>query len=92
MIHLQPVDVEGLGLTGYYNIIKKPMDLSTVLVRAPIQQHCSLTSRAIVLQYIFCSVYLLRAVCCTPADRHTVIGLNEMCVMVTHRMYFACWF
>jgi len=32
---LQPVAVELLGLTDYYNIIKRPMDLGTVKVGQP---------------------------------------------------------
>lgn len=32
-IFAEPVDHEGLGLTDYLTIVKKPMDLSTVRVR-----------------------------------------------------------
>lgn len=32
-VFLKPVDVDGLGLHDYYDIIKKPMDLSTMKVK-----------------------------------------------------------
>lgn len=38
---MEPVDVEGLGLTDYYDIIKNPIDLSTIRHKLDAKQYAT---------------------------------------------------
>lgn len=58
-IFLEPVDVEGLGLTDYLEIVKNPMDISTIKKKIKLNHYNSLQEVLLDLQLIWsnCKLY-----------------------------------